>query len=368
MAPTETRGAKGILTQARTIEFIQRWNALFGAPPRAADLNPSSARWAAQTWRIERYKRGDPETGEPWPSLNAVKKLFNGSLNEAVRAAGLEPGKPGPSRRSNVNLDHARNLMPPDGKVALDGLRARVLELERKLDVRERELERARGIARDRPLKHSTVIKERVRTEKVKVIDHAAVNRAEKLASEARSAAYEAKGALRAAGVTSRAEIRRVGLLLSRRDEALARARLERKELTVRIKELEGKLANALAEPVQVERLKTVFVDRDPPAQVELDGMRRERDQALRHAQDCEVLQARSDASYLELASAVKGEARRLSHAEVVGLREKGPAGPVVVADALRLLARARKTNRPDLLDAALLKLAAAAINWRERL
>ncbi|HEX2087638.1 MAG TPA: hypothetical protein VHF89_18280, partial [Solirubrobacteraceae bacterium] len=61
-------GRKGVLNREVVIEKILRWNALYGEPPCTADWNPSLARWRAQEWRIERYRRGDPATGEPWPS------------------------------------------------------------------------------------------------------------------------------------------------------------------------------------------------------------------------------------------------------------------------------------------------------------
>src|SRR5438094_9791278 len=86
-------------TRETIIEKIREWEARYGEPPCTADWNPSLARWRAQEWRIERYRLGDPETGEPWPSINAAKRLFAGSLDAAVRQAGLLPHRPGPPRR-----------------------------------------------------------------------------------------------------------------------------------------------------------------------------------------------------------------------------------------------------------------------------
>lgn len=101
-------GRQATWTRDKIIERIRRWVDLYGEPPRAADWNPSSAKWSASTWRIERYRAGDPETGAAWPSLNAAKKLFpnpetgNPSFSEAIRAAGFEPNRPGPQRREDV--------------------------------------------------------------------------------------------------------------------------------------------------------------------------------------------------------------------------------------------------------------------------
>ena len=74
------------------IEKIHEWVTRHGEAPSSADWNPSLARWRAQEWRIERYRDGE------WPSTNAVKRHFGGSFDAAVRAAGLEPAKPGPRR------------------------------------------------------------------------------------------------------------------------------------------------------------------------------------------------------------------------------------------------------------------------------
>src|ERR1700755_2632778 len=90
-----TAGGRGVTRWARDtiIEKILEWNELYGEPPCSADWNPSLARWRAQEWRAERYREGI------WPSTNAAKRPFDGSFDAAVRAAGLDPHKPGPRRR-----------------------------------------------------------------------------------------------------------------------------------------------------------------------------------------------------------------------------------------------------------------------------
>lgn len=105
MAPATSAGAApGAVVARRSrwtrddiIDAITEWAALYGESPRAADWNPSAARWSAAEWRIERYRRGRPD-GTPWPSLNRAKAPFGGSLNAALAAAGFEPNKPGPKR------------------------------------------------------------------------------------------------------------------------------------------------------------------------------------------------------------------------------------------------------------------------------
>jgi hypothetical protein len=116
-------------TRELIIEKIREWDARYGEPPCSADWNPSLARWRAQEWRAERYREG------VWPSTNAAKRPFGGSFDAAVRAAGLEPHRPGPKR---AGAAPARRPVEPrdDLAAALERARAaeeRIVELERGL-------------------------------------------------------------------------------------------------------------------------------------------------------------------------------------------------------------------------------------------
>lgn len=124
------------------IEAIREWVATYDEPPRAADLNPSSARWSRETWRVERYRAGRAD-GSPWPSLNAVKRPFGGSLGAAVRAAGFAPGRPGPRRREVVPAQAARLQMTPDVRVLLDAALAAARDADRRADALAGRLDRA---------------------------------------------------------------------------------------------------------------------------------------------------------------------------------------------------------------------------------
>ena len=77
-----------------------------------------------------------------------------------------------------------------------------------------------------------------------------------------------------------------------------------------------------------------------------------------------EVRAARAEREMAEQGAAVTGESRRLTKAELDALRRNSPAGPAVMAAALKHLALARR-NAGDL-DAALAEVAAAAIGWRD--
>lgn len=139
MTPTATLAAgkrKATLTRDHVITKILRWEALYGEPPCTADWNPSLARWRAQEWRIERYRLGDPETGEPWPSINAAKRLFAGSFDAAVREAGLVPHRPGPRRRrpraAVPAVEQRAALDPRDVAEELDAAIDRARDAERR--------------------------------------------------------------------------------------------------------------------------------------------------------------------------------------------------------------------------------------------
>jgi hypothetical protein len=112
MTPSaQTAGGRRVRrwTRELIIEKILEWEARYGEAPCSADWNPSLARWRAQEWRAERYREG------VWPSTNAAKRPFDGSFDAAVRAAGLEPRRPGPRRGAGV----ARPALPQRELAAL---------------------------------------------------------------------------------------------------------------------------------------------------------------------------------------------------------------------------------------------------------
>src|SRR5215218_7634570 len=112
------------------------------------DWNPSLARWRAQEWRADRYRAGF------WPSTNAAKRPFGGSFDAAVRAAGLEPHRPGPRRRAAGEAVPDFPQRSPHGPRSVDDqlaaaaervreAEARAAALERRLSALERRAERA---------------------------------------------------------------------------------------------------------------------------------------------------------------------------------------------------------------------------------
>ncbi|MBE2315279.1 hypothetical protein DVA67_004790 [Solirubrobacter sp. CPCC 204708] len=69
-----------------------------------------------------------------------------------------------------------------------------------------------------------------------------------------------------------------------------------------------------------------------------------------------------------ELATLVCGEPRQLTRAELADLRDSGPTGPAVMANALKTLHRARAAGDRRGLTDALGDVASAAVGWRDRL
>ena len=139
MTPSaQTAGGRRVRrwTRELIIEKILEWEARYGEPPCSADWNPSLARWRAQEWRAERYREG------VWPSTNAAKRPFGGSFDAAIRAAGLEPRRPGPRRGAGEARPVVEQREAPSAG-ALERAEARAAALERKLLVAEGRAERA---------------------------------------------------------------------------------------------------------------------------------------------------------------------------------------------------------------------------------
>jgi hypothetical protein len=234
MAPATIAGATKVRTadgrrsgwdRDSVIDAVQEWVATYGEPPRAADWNPSSAKWSGQQWRVERYRAGRAD-GSPWPALNSAKRPFGGSLNAAIRAAGHEPARPGPRRRGSVDPAQAdRAVISPEGRAMLQAALAQAREAEKRVAVLEARLERARKTT-NKESKDKEKIKTRIRRERV--VDDAAVARAER-----RAAAAEAKAATAAAQAKESVAAARMDAAEARAAAKRLAARLERAEATV---------------------------------------------------------------------------------------------------------------------------------------
>jgi hypothetical protein len=304
-------------TRELIIEKILEWDGRYGEPPCSADWNPSLARWRAQEWRAARYREG------VWPSTNAAKRPFGGSFDAAVRAAGLEPHKPGPRRAAGS----ARPAVAPrDEIVAGNGASAAAREAQAGIAAGDDPLREAREriAAGDEPLREAQA---RIAAlERQLLVAEGRADRAEAKASEARRRARRASD---------------------------PRARRER-----------VKVARRDARTEALERVEELVADAEA-------RVRASDDQALAAARD--AAEARAEAAAAErrareLSALIADGQRRLTGGELAALRTGGPSGPAVLAAALKRLARARSAGDRGGQAAALAEIASAAVRWRDRL
>ena len=85
-------------------------------------------------------------------------------------------------------------------------------------------------------------------------------------------------------------------------------------------------------------------------------------------ARAAEARAAAAEKRARELATLVCGEPRQLTRGELARLRDAGPTGPAVMANALRTLHKARAAGDRRGLTDALGDVASAAVGWRDRL
>jgi hypothetical protein len=367
---------------------IQEWVATYGEPPRAADWNPSSAKWAGQLWRVERYRAGRAD-GSPWPALNSAKRPFDGSLTEAIRAAGFEPARPGPRRRTDVDPQQAhRAVISPEGRAMVAAALAQARDAERRVALLEGRLERvgeraSRATAERDAARRvgSRAVTAKPKVVRERVVDDAAVARAQRQA-----AAAEAKAEATVREIRARHSEARMDAAEARTAAKRMAAKLERAEATVGTlrgerRELKAAIDRQADELVAAERLlERSRADAERPAEVvvtvreaapeaaEVRAAQAAAARDRRAALDAELRAARAERELRETVAALRGEARRLTPAELAELRVSGPSGPAVMAAALQALTAARKTNNPVRMQEALRRVAQAAVTWQGRI
>lgn len=345
-------GPKAIHTRDSIITALQRYAALYGDYFTAAAFSPSAARWTDnEAEYVDRYYQGDPDTGLPWPSLNVIKSRFDNSFNEARLAAGLQPNKPGPGNRRkagqhapqrDVSYAKATRIIYRDrvDTGALDKANTRAARAEARVERLTTEME---------------ALKAKAKTTKGKV-DRTALDAARTRATEARTTAT------------------RLAAKLERAEATIASLRAEKRDLraeTDRARRLVAASENDVREvevPVEVVRVVTKTVERPGVGEDVLDAARAA-ERAARDRERTAVARAgEAHEAYMDLVEAVNATRRRLTAAELAELRQRGPSGPAVLADALTKLARARRDGGREVLAAALTRVAAAAVSWRDRL
>ncbi len=366
---------------------IREWVATYGEPPRAADWNPSSAKWAGQLWRVERYRDGRAD-GSPWPALNSAKRPFGGSLNEAIRAAGFLPARPGPRRRADVDPEQAhRAVISPEGRAMVAAALAQARDAERRVALLEARLdragERALRAAAERDAARragSRAVSAKPKVVRERVVDDAAIARAQR-----RAAAAEAKADVMIRDVRERCAEARMDAAEARTAAKRMAAKLERAEATIatlrgerrELKAAGDRLSDELVAAERLLRRARADAEREPgvvtvrqrtPGAAETAAARVAAARDRRAASEAELRAARAERELRETVAALRGEARRLTPAELAELRVSGPSGPAVMAAALQALTAARRTNNPAHMQEALRRVAQAAVTWQERI
>lgn len=382
MTPTATKargGRQATWTRDTIIDALRRYAALYGPDFTAAAFSPSTAKWRDGGDEIvERYYEGDPETGAPWPSLNAIKShVPNASFNEARKLAGLPPNKPGSKKRAAGehkpvrDVSHAKAtrtiyVEKPDEVVA-----RRLAKAEAKV---ERLTEALRQASARPQTERVTTTKTKTKVVREKVVDERAVARERAKVERAESAAMALRGALddaQAQVKEARASATKAASRLERSEATVSELREERRALKAEVKAaldegtaLTVELAAARGEAAE-ERAQRRVIVKDAPEQAVVDEALTEADRARQTMHQAEVRAAKAEREYLELAAAATGEPRKLTRAELAELRADGPAGRAVLAAALKELA---KSKNPAAQVAALTAVASAAVSWKERL
>jgi hypothetical protein len=374
VAGAPRRGNAPQWTPESVITEIQHFVEAHGEVPRLADLNPGQAKITGQVWRIERYRAGCPVCGSAYPSANAARRCFDGSLERAIRAAGFQPAKRGPRRRTEVDLsERATARLEHDARVAVDAALARAADAETRADRLQLQLDRARARAEAAPKVKTKIVRERV-------TDAAALARVQRGREAAEGRAATLKAELAEARMDA-AEARRTAVKLASRLEraeaTIAEARGQKRNLgadladaqaaaeraEARAAEAEARLADAQRAAVRVER-----VIEAPPEQDVIDAALARARAAEEAARRAEARAVKAEREYAEVAVAASGEPRKLTVAELDALRAEGPAGPALLAHALKALGTARRTDNRMKLEEALAQVASAAVTWRDRL
>jgi hypothetical protein len=378
MAPAQVagaprRGKSPQWTPEAVITEIQHFVEAHGEVPRLADLNPGQAKITGQVWRIERYRAGCPVCGSAYPSANAARRCFDGSLELAIRAAGFEPAKRGPRRRTEVDLsERATARLEHDARVAVDAALAREAEARTRIERLEGQLERARARAAAAPKVKTKIVRERV-------TDAAALARVQRgrEAAEARAAALKSELAeARMDAAEARRTAAKLASRLERAEATVADARAQKRGVGAELADAQAAVERAEARAVAAEQelagargvVRVERVVQAPPEQQIVDealARARAAEEAARRAESRAV---KAEREYAEVAVAATGAPRKLTASELDALRAEGPAGPALLADALKVLAVARRTDNRTKLEEALAQVASAAVTWRDRL
>jgi hypothetical protein len=113
-----------------------------------------------------------------------------------------------------------------------------------------------------------------------------------------------------------------------------------------------------------LERVEALIADAEARVRAADD----QAEAASRDAEDARSEAAAAERRARELSALVADGQRRLTGGELAELRTDGPAGPSVLATALKRLARARAAGDRGGVASALAEIASAAVRWRDRI
>lgn len=367
----------GALTRDDVIEALREYGRLYGPAFSQGAFNPATAKRNGWPELVDRYYKGRPD-GRPWPSLNAIKTKFGGSWNEARAAAGFDPNPTGPAggRRKNGEakpiLDVRERLVyvPNEKTKQLAEKVSRLHDRVRSLtEQRDRLREKVRNL-RDRPTEkvvREKVVREPAKT-KTKTITKTVKVRDERALERLRSKLADEQAIRRAVEDQLRAE-----QTAHRRDKGDLATNSERiDELKSEVKEATRERDRALDRLTASQQLVSdLHSEVEKAREKALGAAEAAAESTLVHraevrAEAAETRAARAERQMAEQGAAITGERRRLRPDELAELRSNGPAGPSVMADALKQLAKARSGHGD--LGAALTVVASAAVQWRDRL
>jgi hypothetical protein len=229
--------------------------------------------------------------------------------------------------------------------------------------------ERALAVERRRPVERVAVeiparveVVTRTKVERVKVRDERALERLRAKLEDVEAVRCALADQLKA---TVRDRDLAVASLTDARSEAslaiaeASRAVSERDRASDRLAAVERRVASLMAE-LEVERERNLSAVEAVQVSVLVRA-------AEVRVEQAETRVARAEREMVEQAQAITGERRRLTTDELVELRSDGPAGPTVLAVALKRLGRARSHAAHEL-PSALTEIASAALSWRDRL
>lgn len=403
--PTTLRNRGGVAPRPREFylnagrEYIRRYGA---DALTAAAFNPAAAKRGGRPDLVDRYYAGR-EDGTAWPSLNAIKKSFDG-FTKFREELGLPPNstfpkggrRPAGTAEPILEVRERRVIVPGEQTVwltrQLHAAERRAARAEERLETeKSRVVEVPEDQTRLVSALRNRLADERSRRKDLKRELHNAVRREDRARMRAEIAAggedpatlrevdrltdllAEAEGRIRALEATpagTKVVVQRE-IVHEAEPEIRTRTVTRTRKVTVpdekslrRAERAESRLADLREDLEGVRATRDDLADR-------LATIRRE---AVAEALTNQRVRSAEDrAAKLEKQLALQGELlvgqrRALSEEEIESLRRDGPAGEVLFARAVKKVSRAWNAGSRVDTRAALYESMSAAKNWMDRL